>query len=144
MSTLHLCSTCTAIQQTTAQTRSTAAGEGDVRVGEKLCPPSGAGNPPKRPVRVSSESSCRQKPLLFFFLLLFMQWVKPWPCLNQTKYFYCIIKIPCFNTSPCTNEVKQCRVQNCQIYKMIKQISKASRDHAQRYQKFDIDSNFIV
>lgn len=27
---------------------------------------------------------------------------------------------------------------------MIKQISKASRDHAQRYQKFDIDFNFII
>lgn len=99
--------------------------------------------PRMRLVRVSSESGCWQKPLLFFFSVLVVQWIKPWPCSNKTKYFYCIIKISCFNTLPCTNEVKQCRVQNCQIYKMIKQVSKASRDHAQRYQKFDLDFNFI-
>lgn len=81
---------------------------------------------------------------LFFFPFPVHDLDQAWPYLNQTKYFYCIIKIPCFNTLPCTNEVKQCRVQNCQIYKMIKQIPKASRDHAQRYQKLDIGFNFIV
>jgi len=45
MSTLRSGSSGTAVQQSAAQTPSTAAGEADVRADGKLCPPSDAGNP---------------------------------------------------------------------------------------------------
>lgn len=65
--TLHLRSTCTAVQQSTAQTQSTAAGEGDVLTGEKLHPPSGGGNPQNETSWSAKWEGSPAKPSVFCF-----------------------------------------------------------------------------